>query len=313
MEKDPRLDPIFPYAEGETPVDETGGWVDDTTPRVEATLFLTDQELSAELGRLANNGVARQDYVNEMHFLALHTDRAETAYARERTRRKEAEHQLTIDAMTGLLNKEAWRRNLDAKVAEMEAAVEAGEDPGALAVLFLDADSFKRLNDKVGHDKGDQLIILMGNILATQLRTSKENTTPDEPAHRHAGRLGGDEFVISQFFPPQGTPDTREEGGRRVNQLPYEERIQAIKTRIETSFMTAVRELDQTPESEGGIPGLLEKVPHLGVTIGHVMWESGLKAHTLEKAADKAMLELKQVKKDAREPDTDDTYVDTRD
>src|SRR5437764_1159725 len=56
---------------------------------------------------------------------------------------------------------------------------------GVLAVLYLDLDRFKIVNDSLGHRVGDQLLITMAERLARHLR----------PADTLA-RLGGDEFVI---------------------------------------------------------------------------------------------------------------------
>ena len=82
------------------------------------------------------------------------------------------------DSLTGLPNRPCWlsmtRRELDA----------AGQQ-GQLAVLFLDMDEFKTVNDSLGHPVGDQLLVNIARRLQQPL-----------PPEAMLARLGGDEFVI---------------------------------------------------------------------------------------------------------------------
>ena len=99
------------------------------------------------------------------------------------TKRKEAEeriHNLAFyDALTQLPN----RRLLQDRLRQALALAERSGREGAL--LFIDLDNFKVLNDTHGHDVGDLLLIAVANRLQSCLR---EGDT--------AGRLGGDEFVV---------------------------------------------------------------------------------------------------------------------
>lgn len=82
------------------------------------------------------------------------------------------------DALTGLPN----RRGLEQAMA---AALVAIRVDSVLAVFLLDLDGFKPINDRLGHDAGDELLVQVGQRLRLQLRNSGV-----------VGRLGGDEFVI---------------------------------------------------------------------------------------------------------------------
>ena len=82
------------------------------------------------------------------------------------------------DALTGLPN----RRGLE---QAMTTALAASRVDSVLAVFLLDLDGFKPINDKLGHDAGDELLVQVGQRLRQQLRNSDV-----------VGRLGGDEFVI---------------------------------------------------------------------------------------------------------------------
>lgn len=86
-----------------------------------------------------------------------------------------AEH----DPLTGLLN----RRRFEAEVSKQIAYSERYEGDGA--VLLLDLDDFKYVNDRLGHHTGDALISSIADLLRSRLRTSDTLC-----------RLGGDEFAI---------------------------------------------------------------------------------------------------------------------
>jgi diguanylate cyclase (GGDEF)-like protein len=84
-----------------------------------------------------------------------------------------------FDALTGLPNRALLMDRLQQAVA---AATRSGE---GVAVLFLDLDHFKEINDTLGHDAGDTLLVEAARRLCTLIR---RNDT--------IARLGGDEFVI---------------------------------------------------------------------------------------------------------------------
>src|SRR5207253_594751 len=72
----------------------------------------------------------------------------------ERRQAEERAHGLaTRDALTGLLNRRSLVEHLE------EAIARANRQKKGLAVLFLDMDRFKTINDTLGHDVGDELLI----------------------------------------------------------------------------------------------------------------------------------------------------------
>lgn len=87
--------------------------------------------------------------------------------------------QARLDAKTGLLNAAAWERH-----AEIELS-RAARDRAPSAVVLLDLDHFKLINDRYGHLGGDQVLSSVARQLAAQLRE-----------YDIAGRFGGEEFVI---------------------------------------------------------------------------------------------------------------------
>jgi diguanylate cyclase (GGDEF)-like protein len=90
-------------------------------------------------------------------------------------------HQAMHDSLTGLANRPAVIEHLDNRLtdAETERAL------GGFAVMLLDLDGFKAVNDQMGHDAGDALLIIVAERLNTTLRDSD-----------FIARLGGDEFLV---------------------------------------------------------------------------------------------------------------------
>ena len=100
-------------------------------------------------------------------------------YSIERKRyQQQLEHQANYDALTGLPNRNLLHDRL-------RQAVYSQRSPRAIAVVFMDLDHFKFVNDWLGHSTGDKLLKGMGERLRSVLR---EGDT--------VGRVGGDEFVL---------------------------------------------------------------------------------------------------------------------
>lgn len=136
-------------------------------------------------------------------------------------RNRELKDAIRRDSMTGLFNRGYFE---DALARELG---ESTSQELELAVLFIDVDNFKRINDRFGHAVGDKLLITLGMILEGKAR-APEGTFALR-AHDVAARLGGDEFAVllpktakvdakniaerlrvaveSQDFAEQGLPD----------------------------------------------------------------------------------------------------------
>lgn len=96
-----------------------------------------------------------------------------------------------FDALTGLPNREQSRNRL---IGAIEAAKQHGR---TLAVLYLDLDNFKRVNDTLGHAVGDELLCVMAARLGNSLRQGSLASEAGEGARPgDLARLGGDEFMV---------------------------------------------------------------------------------------------------------------------
>ncbi len=93
------------------------------------------------------------------------------------------EERLRFDAMHDPLTG-TWNRAAFTEAMEMACAAGA-RDGGTIAMLFVDIDGFKQINDTLGHDRGDAILIDVAESLQSCLR-----------AGNLLGRWGGDEFVV---------------------------------------------------------------------------------------------------------------------
>jgi diguanylate cyclase (GGDEF)-like protein/PAS domain S-box-containing protein len=109
----------------------------------------------------------------------------------EQRRSQESIYRLAhYDALTGLVNRHALGGRLEEHLAL------ARRSRGAVAVIFIDLDRFKLINDTYGHEAGDQLLVAASRRMAELLRRDIDTLA----------RLGGDEFVIVLGGPL--TPET---------------------------------------------------------------------------------------------------------
>ena len=121
-----------------------------------------------------------QPYLVSLFLVAVPTNNAlgEKARTAQRLRRMKAtvEHAATHDALTSLVNRELFQRRL-------ASCLQVGS---ACAVLFVDLDRFKQVNDTLGHQAGDELLRAFSGRLAAVARG----------AEALVARFGGDEFAV---------------------------------------------------------------------------------------------------------------------
>jgi diguanylate cyclase (GGDEF)-like protein len=95
-----------------------------------------------------------------------------------------------FDGLTGLANRALFSERLTQAVAGARKTNEK------LAVLFLDLDRFKRVNDTLGHDAGDELLRSVANRMQVCLQAVDRNAMNAKQASDSVARLGGDEFAL---------------------------------------------------------------------------------------------------------------------
>ncbi len=175
-------------------------------------------------------------------------------YAIEHKKEKDYLSRLACyDGLTGLANRTLFRELLD------KTLFQATQNYQSFALMFLDLDHFKEINDTLGHDMGDRLLVLVARRLQGCIRTSDI-----------IARLGGDEFTIIQrsisSTPRQGT-------GQQEIEVVTRKIIQVMKQ----PFVIG------------------DNVLHVGVSLGIAVFpEHGADTLTLLKNADTSMYYAKE-------------------
>lgn len=118
--------------------------------------------------------------VIESELANTKTDLAEVRddLSKSQVKEEEAQQIALQDALTGLPNRISFELGLEHGLSQ------AKRHGWSLAVLFIDIDKFKSINDSHGHDLGDQVLIMVANRLQSSVRDGDM-----------ASRWGGDEFV----------------------------------------------------------------------------------------------------------------------
>jgi diguanylate cyclase (GGDEF)-like protein len=111
---------------------------------------------------------------------------------RDISERKRSEEQIRrlayCDSLTGIPNRQAFLETLEAELTRSRKANKK------FAVLFMDLDAFKRINDTLGHDVGDHLLQAVSERLRDTTRPG--DLVSRAEAESNLARLGGDEFTI---------------------------------------------------------------------------------------------------------------------
>jgi diguanylate cyclase (GGDEF)-like protein/PAS domain S-box-containing protein len=130
---------------------------------------------------LAFTATAIKDEENGVIIGAIETLRDTTT---EKNYQRQLEQQVNFDSLTGLANRHLLHTRLD------QAITQAQREDFILAVLFLDLDNFKQINDTLGHDAGDTVIREFGRRLKASVRDLDT-----------VARIAGDEYVILLYAP----------------------------------------------------------------------------------------------------------------
>jgi diguanylate cyclase (GGDEF)-like protein/PAS domain S-box-containing protein len=179
----------------------------------------TSEEVEAIYSRLESDTAGRTsgymvERVTDGRSIAISytiaPDRGYVATIEDITEREKAEAEVEYlahhDALTGLLNRAAFYDRIG------EALQRSGRSQ-AIAVLSIDLDQFKGVNDLLGHPIGDLLLKAVAERMSDSVR-----------GEDFVARLGGDEFAIVQVLPSETPPDVASFAARLIETLtaPYD-------------------------------------------------------------------------------------------
>jgi diguanylate cyclase (GGDEF)-like protein len=131
-----------------------------------------------DIARFDRDDVVLLETLAENVAAALENGRLEQLLEQLRRMERRLTHQANHDELTGLANRTLFAHLVTEAIAE-------ASDSQSVAVLFLDLDDFKVVNDSLGHAAGDELLVAVGRRLGSAL-----------PQGATAARLGGDEFAV---------------------------------------------------------------------------------------------------------------------
>ncbi|MDE3010618.1 MAG: EAL domain-containing protein [Pseudomonadota bacterium] len=169
---------------GRNPRFLNGGLDDQPELRMIAAAIHEGREAHGVVRNFRKDG---REFWNEMHIAPVRDEDGATTHfvgvlndvTEARDRARAMEYQARHDALTGLPNRVLLHDRLEQSLAH------ARRSGSGLAVLWLDLDHFKLVNDSFGHRVGDALLSAMAARLQTTVRESDT-----------VARLGGDEFVV---------------------------------------------------------------------------------------------------------------------
>ncbi|HAA44418.1 MAG: hypothetical protein XD36_2405 [Halomonas sp. 54_146] len=175
---------------------------------------------------LTLNSIA-PDRHEEMLYVAVFSDISHIKESQQH-----AEYLATHDALTGLPNRTLFQDRLQVAIAHSRRNNQVS------ALMFLDLDNFKSINDTLGHDVGDELLIQVAGRLRELVR---EMDT--------VARLGGDEFTII-------VTDTTIEGAEQVAKRIVESLAKPFEVRRHSLFVTSSIGLAFCPDDSDDVAGL---------------------------------------------------------
>ncbi|VAW65309.1 diguanylate cyclase/phosphodiesterase (GGDEF & EAL domains) with PAS/PAC sensor(s) [hydrothermal vent metagenome] len=201
----------------------------------------------------------RKVHYYEVRMMPLKSH-AVIALIRDITERRLAEEQIAFlayhDSLTALPNNRLFKERLQHAIAQAE------RHGKLLAVMFLDLDRFKLINDTMGHSAGDELLQIISQRLLEAVRKTDSVAINDKKLSSSVARLGGDEFTI-------------------------------LLEEIE-SAQSVIRVAERIVESIAKPMMLGHQEVHISTSIGISMYpEDGVQANEILKFADTAMYHAK--------------------
>lgn len=191
---------------------------------------------STKLSGIFQDITEQKQIRNKLEQANINLEISNAELGREVIERKRAERENLIlamkDQLTGLSN----RREFEQRMAQSFEL--AKREKKSLAMMMLDLDKFKPVNDTYGHPVGDELLQMVSAILIKYSRSSDV-----------VARLGGDEFVMLMVH-PEGEQGVAQSAQRIIDEVAKPMDIQGHKINIGVSIGVAIYPRDASSESD---------------------------------------------------------------
>jgi diguanylate cyclase (GGDEF)-like protein/PAS domain S-box-containing protein len=176
---------------------------------------------------LSNISLIRDSEGKPSHFVCLHQDITERKELEERL-----EHRAFYDSLTELPNRGLFLNRLG------HALAQTTREDGPVAVLLLDLNHFKVINDSLGHDAGNTVLVEVAERMRTSMRPGDT-----------VGRIFGDEFAVL-LEAPSGAEEARRVAGRIQERLEEPFEVEGQEVLVSPSIGIALGESAQDRPEE---------------------------------------------------------------
>ncbi len=274
----------------------------------------------------ASNNVYMNNYENNFNLSFLKIERGlseenaslkeeNASLKEENTKLKiinaELERLATLDGLTGLSNYSEIIKQAENFIAESKT----------FAVVVIDVNNFKKVNDTLGHVEGDRLLTEIASVLKKCFRENDVvgyglNNTPDKsdndvvefsnsndiPNKTVLGRQGGDEFCILVLLDPrpdkENTKNYQEENGTEIDPTKLTDVMNNIYERLNSNFLISLESLNESLEKEHELKHELKKYPEdVSLAIGYSIYNQGDTVDEMFERADDLMYKDKHKRK----------------
>lgn len=193
---------------------------------VEQKVSKAAEDLQRVNVKLSKEIAIREGIESELDNMKMHLAGAQDNLLQAQEAGRDAQQQALTDPLTGLPNRASFDQALK------HGLVQAERHGWQLAVLFIDVDKFKDINDTHGHDLGDQVLLTVANRLQSFIR--------DEDM---VSRWGGDEFVCL-LLEVKKADDVKRLAGQLVTCVAEALELNGITLQIKVSIGVAISPTD---------------------------------------------------------------------
>jgi len=194
LARDGSLDNLF------TVLQDVAPQLRDLTAAFEAPSGVVCEGLRVQLGDAAVPGAAQVLSLSVLkldgaRLMATVTDAtAEVQREQDRLARR-LRSQARTDALTRMPNREAVLEQLQQMLGRIPLA-DGGAHPPGFALMFMNCDRFRQVNDALGQATGDRLLVQIGERIRAALRPPTDRIDPHAGTGQMAARVGADEFAV---------------------------------------------------------------------------------------------------------------------